>query len=141
MQSRIGAIPAKSKTKEKKDSGRQTTLFGLPAPEREKMVLSKKKKLASDDTQATAVDSPAGESQEGTRATDVIMAPDSQEVEEESQVPTEIDANVSVQATCVAFQTDNLRTIGRWQPGADRLGTVTRSCTYGIGSGGLSCDN
>lgn len=90
----------KGKPKEKKDTaGRQTTLFGLPAPP-EKKPVGKKKKASepqTQDSQATAIDSQ--QTEPDSQDTDVVMVPSTQPepestqiVEEESQVPTEVDS-------------------------------------------------
>lgn len=76
----------------------------MPAPDKDKKTVTKKKKATQDDSQATAFEKSGAleETQETeTQSTDVVMALDSQEEtqpnEDPSQVPTEVDG-VSHQA-------------------------------------------
>ena len=85
----------KGKTKDKKDTGgKQTTLFGLPmgAPTEKKPAGKKKKGSESQtqDSQTTVIDSQ--QTEPDSQDTDVVMVASTQPIEEESQVPTEVDS-------------------------------------------------
>ncbi len=95
----LGSSAAKGKGKERKETGRQTTLFGFSgAPQPAEKKGASKKKL-NEDSQTTATSSTE-ETQQETQDTDVTMdeSQDQTQLDEEhSQVPTEIDEFASGQ--------------------------------------------
>ncbi|KAI0371170.1 hypothetical protein BV20DRAFT_965857 [Pilatotrama ljubarskyi] len=111
-------VQAKAKAKEKKEAGRQTTLFGLPpAQPAEKKAPGRPKKKAgtpADDSQERGSATPK-ESQADSQ-TDVAMndsqeGGDTQVVDEPSQVPTEVESQ-----TTDAMETEEPGTPIEWPP-------------------------
>ena len=98
----VGGAAAKGKaTKDKKEiGGRQTTLFGLPAPAQQDMKTAGKKKKAAgesqtEDSQATVIEKESQNEEQDSQATDIVME-ESQQVgteQEASQMPVEFEAD------------------------------------------------